>query len=58
MKRTIPDYCDTNTLLIPQSLFGMFDACLVMAHHDAAIFYKRIQRDMINIEFFTNISGN
>ena len=54
MKQTIPDYCDTNTLLIPQSLFGMEDAQLVMAHHDAAIFYKRIQRDMTDIEFFTN----
>ena len=54
MTHTIPDYCDTNTLLIPQSLFGMSDAHLLMAHHDAAIFYKQIHQDLTNIEFFTN----
>jgi AraC-like DNA-binding protein len=54
MLRTIPDYCDTNTLLIPQSLYSMSDAHLIMAHQEAAIFYKRIQQDMTGIEFFTN----
>jgi len=54
MEDTISDYCISNTLLIPQSLFDMSDAHVVMAHRDAAIFYKQISRDMKDIEFFTN----
>lgn len=54
MLRTIPDYCNTNTLLIPQSLYSMTDAHLIMAHQEAAIFYKHIQQDMTGIEFLTN----
>ncbi|MCZ4279740.1 AraC family transcriptional regulator [Kiloniella laminariae] len=70
MKQQIPDYCKTNTLLIPDSLFDMADAFPVMTSRDvargmtgkisgdvgghAAIFYKCIAREMRGIEFYTS----
>ena len=54
MKNTLPQYCADNTLLIPESLFGMADARPVMAHEGAAIFHKRIVTDMKDVEFYTN----
>ena len=33
----------------------MDDAYCVMAHNEAAIFYKHIPQSMIDIDFFTNV---
>lgn len=50
----IPDYIKSNTLLLPQSLYKMEDAHVVMDHGDAAIFYKNINSNLLDIEFYTN----
>jgi AraC-like DNA-binding protein len=55
MKPSIPNYCDNRTLLIPQSLHDMADAFPVMSHNEAAIFFKCIEQNVINIEFYTNM---
>ncbi len=53
-KQTILSYCNDNTLVLPQSLYQMSDAHLIMAHNEASVFYKKINYEMRNIEFFTN----
>lgn len=55
MKVSIAQYGNTNTLLIPDSLFDMADATPVMAHNGAAIFHKLIAQDMRNVEFYTSM---
>lgn len=54
MKKTLPEFCTDNTLLIPESLFAMADASPVMAHEGGAIFHKRILSDLKGVEFYTN----
>ena len=54
MKQSIPHYCGKNTLLIPKSLYQMADARPIMTDNDAAIFYKHIKQDMLDIEFYTS----
>ncbi|WP_310619467.1 helix-turn-helix domain-containing protein [Flexibacterium corallicola] len=54
MKHSIIGYTLENTLLIPESLYKMEEAQLIMAHGCAAIFHKLIHKDMRDIEFYTN----
>jgi AraC-like DNA-binding protein len=54
MKQSILSYCNDNTLILPQSLYHMTDAHLIMSYNEASVFYKKINYEMRNIEFFTN----
>ena len=52
--KTLSQYCENNILVIPQALFGMPDVTAIMQHGDSAIFYKCLQQDLIDVEFYTN----
>jgi AraC-like DNA-binding protein len=42
--------------VIPQALFGMNDVAVLRNHRDSAVFYKCLEHDLVNIEFYTNIA--
>lgn len=52
---TIAQYCQENILLLPHSLHEMADTRPIIHSKEAAIFYKSIKRDMVDIEFFSHI---
>ncbi len=52
-KKTAFELCQNNPLIIPSSLFQLSDVKPLMFHRNAGIFYKDLQVDLVNIEFFT-----
>ncbi len=52
--QTISEYTQTNILVIPQALFGMKDVAVLRHHGDSAIFYKNLEKDLADVEFYTN----
>ena len=53
-KKTISEHTQGNILVIPQALFSMQDITVLHQHQSSAIFYKDLQQDLVDIEFYTN----
>jgi len=51
---TLFEHTRNRTLIIPQALFGMRDVSVALHHQNAAIFYKQLEQDLVDIEFYTN----
>lgn len=52
--KTIFDYTQSHVLIIPQALFAMQDVIVLKQHLNSVIFYKCIEHDLLDIEFYTN----
>lgn len=52
---TVLEYSQKNILVIPQSLHGMVDVKQLIHTEDSGIFYKDLQHDLLDIEFYTTI---
>jgi AraC-like DNA-binding protein len=53
--RTVYEYTLSNVLVIPQALFAMKDVTVLKQYRNSAICYKCLERDLVDIEFYTNI---
>ena len=54
MDKTTSQYTDDNILLVPESLYSMSDVRVLFEGESGVIFYKDLQQELIDIEFFTN----
>jgi AraC-like DNA-binding protein len=52
---TVAHYSQKNILVIPQSLYFMSDIKLLIQLGNSGVFYKNLESDLKNIEFYTNI---
>lgn len=52
--KTIFEHTQSNVLVIPQALFAMQDVTVLRQHKNSAIFYKSLEQDLVDIEFYTN----
>lgn len=52
--KTISEYTQNNILVIPQALFAMKDVTVLRHYRSSAIFYKNLEQDLVDIEFYTN----
>lgn len=55
-KKSVADYCVDNTLKIPQALFYMRDVKVFAVAGQSTIFYKHLEQDLVDIEFYTHAS--
>lgn len=53
-KKSVADYCNDNTLIIPQDLYYMRDVKVFAAVGQCTIFYKHLEQDLVDIEFYTH----
>jgi len=53
--KTVANYSEKNILVIPQSLYGMTDVKPLLDSANACIFYKNLEHDLTDVEFYTNI---
>ena len=51
----ISEYCETNILVIPQALYSMRDATSLLDTGSSVIFYKSLEEDLVDVEFYTNM---
>jgi len=54
--KTVIEYCDKNTLVLPQSLDSMSDVKALMHNGDSGIFYKDLAQDLVDVEFYSNMA--
>jgi AraC-like DNA-binding protein/nitrite reductase/ring-hydroxylating ferredoxin subunit len=47
-------YCESNILDIPKALFNIGDVKPILFHDESAIFFKDLEKDLVNIEFHTS----
>lgn len=52
--KTIFEHTQKNILVIPQALFAMKDATMLTSSGDSVVFKKHLERDLVDIEFYTN----
>ncbi|CZF78411.1 Exoenzyme S synthesis regulatory protein ExsA [Grimontia celer] len=52
--KTIFEHTQSNVLVIPQALYAMKDVAMICHHRNSVIFYKSLDRDLVDIEFYTN----
>ena len=52
--KRLSEYCKDNILVVPQALQSMEDVVALMSHGDIGVFYKCLQGDLTNVEFYTN----
>jgi AraC-like DNA-binding protein len=52
--KTVFEHGQSRLLVIPQSLYTMKDVTLLCKLRNSAIFYKSLDQDLTNIEFYTN----
>ena len=53
-KKTILEYCASNILIIPDALRHLKDISLVHEYKNSALFYKDLEHDLVDVEFYTN----
>jgi AraC-like DNA-binding protein len=53
--KTVSDYSEKNILVIPQSLYGMTDVVPLLNRANSPIFYKNLEHDLTDVEFYTNV---
>ncbi|MCU7943816.1 MAG: AraC family transcriptional regulator [Candidatus Thiodiazotropha sp. (ex Cardiolucina cf. quadrata)] len=54
-RRVLAQYCEDNILDIPKALFEMRDVQPLLFSDESSIFYKNLERNLINIEFHTTL---
>jgi AraC-like DNA-binding protein len=54
-KKVLAIHCEDNVLDIPNGLFNMRDVKPMLFNDRSSIFYKDLERDLINIEFHTRL---
>ncbi|UXI02599.1 helix-turn-helix domain-containing protein [Photobacterium sp. TY1-4] len=52
--KTIFEYTQSHVLVLPQALFAMSDVTVLNHHRNSALFYKYLEQDLVDIEFYTN----
>ncbi len=52
-KKVLAQYCEDNILNIPKALYAMKDVQPILFDTVSSIFYKDLEKDLINIEFHT-----
>lgn len=52
--KTVSEHSRSNILVIPQALFAMKDVRVIKHWRNSAIFYKNLEQDLVDIEFYTN----
>ena len=52
--KTVFEYTRSNILVIPQALFAMQDVRVLMHYQNSAIFYKALEQDLTDVEFYTS----
>lgn len=52
--KTVSEHSRSNVLVIPQALFAMKDVRVIKHWRNSAIFYKNLEQDLVDIEFYTN----
>lgn len=50
---SLAKFCSTNILDIPKGLLGIRDIKTLAAHEESSVFYKDLEADLVNIEFYT-----
>lgn len=51
---TVSQYTENNVLVIPQSLFTMKDVALIAQYRESSVFYKNLEDDLLDVEFYVN----
>lgn len=51
----LAQHCVDNVLYIPFALFGMRDVKPVLFNGDSSIFFKDLEKDLVNVEFHTQV---
>jgi AraC-like DNA-binding protein len=54
-QKILAQYCIDNILDIPKGLIDMRDVKPLLLSEDSAIFYKDLEKDLTNIEFYTSL---
>ncbi|MES9953571.1 MAG: AraC family transcriptional regulator [Candidatus Thiodiazotropha sp. 6PLUC2] len=54
-KNCLAQYCENSILEIPKALFDMRDVKPILHSDESSVFYKDLDRDLINIEFHTSV---
>ncbi|MEH6633465.1 MAG: AraC family transcriptional regulator [Halopseudomonas aestusnigri] len=52
--KNIAEYCRNNILILPNTLHEMKDATCIIEHGTSAIFYKDLDQDLVDVEFYCN----
>lgn len=52
-KPNAAEYCQRNTLVLPRALFAMADVQVLMHAGDAAICYKQLTQNLVDVEFYS-----
>jgi AraC-like DNA-binding protein len=52
--KVLAHYCKENILDIPNALFNMADVKPLLFNEESAIFFKDLEKDLVNIEFHTS----
>ncbi|MCG9761890.1 AraC family transcriptional regulator [Pseudoalteromonas sp. Isolate6] len=52
--KTIFEHTQSSVLVLPQALFAIKDVAVVSHHKNSVIFYKSLERDLVNVEFYIN----
>ncbi len=54
-RQTLAQYCESGILDIPKALYEMRDIKPMLFNGESAIFHKDLERDLVNIEFYTRV---
>jgi hypothetical protein len=54
-QKILAQYCEDNVLDIPNGLFNMRDVIPMLFNNNSSIFYKDLEMDLLNIEFYTRL---
>ncbi|UTV29908.1 helix-turn-helix domain-containing protein [Photobacterium atrarenae] len=52
--KTIFEHTQSSVLVIPQALFAIKDVTVLCHHQNSVIFYKNLEQDLVDIEFYIN----
>lgn len=54
-KHTAAEYCHRNVLVLPKALFAMSDVQVLMHSNNAAICYKQLEQNLVDVEFYSQV---
>lgn len=52
--KTVFEYSEKNILVIPQSFYALEDVVPILNNGNSGIFYKNLEHDLVDVEFYTN----
>mgnify|MGYP000226694739 CR=1 FL=1 len=53
--KSVFTHTQSNILVIPQALFALKDVSVLLHNRNSAIFYKNLENDLTDVEFYTNV---